>query len=282
MKEWFKYYGLKFSLTAPPPSGLTVFICICICFLGCEKQYPWKLQSDNTQTLVVDGILTNEPKAQCIKLSSVNPGMNLPYTPLSGATINVSDSTHVYQFNESSQEPGSYYSLPFQAVVGKTYTLTINYQSITYTANAASGPVTAFDQINLIKDKELYRYNHVKYGDPAMIEVYLDWSSDPAYCETYGHCQAQETFYVLNNVDVNNIFGPAMDTIYFPVGTKIIRKKYSLSEEHQAFIRTLLIETEWRGGIFDVQQGNVLSNISNGARGFFGACMVISDTTVVK
>jgi hypothetical protein len=81
---------------------------------------------------------------------------------------------------------------------------------------------------------------------------------------------------------VNNIFGPAKDTIYFPAGTKIIRRKYSLSKEHQDFIRTLLIETEWRGGIFDVQQGNVLTNISNGARGFFAACMVLSDTTVVK
>ena len=64
MKAWFKYCGFKFNLTAPPTAGLTVVILILVCFLGCEKQYPWKLQSENTQTLVVDGILTNEPKAQ--------------------------------------------------------------------------------------------------------------------------------------------------------------------------------------------------------------------------
>jgi hypothetical protein len=250
--------------------------------MGCEVQYPWTLQSDNTQTLVVDGIITNELKAQNIKLSFVNPEINMPYNPVSGATVSISDSTHLYLFNESAGEPGNYYSTPFQAVVGKNYTLLINYESISYTATANMVPVTPLDQINLIKDKGMYRYNFVKSGDPAMIQVNYDWSTVPAYCTTYGHCQAQEDYYVLNNVDVNNIFGPTMDTIFFPSGTKIIRKKYSLSEEHQAFIRTLLIETEWRGGIFDVQQGNVLSNISSGARGFFAACMMISDTMVVK
>ncbi len=250
--------------------------------MGCEVEYPWKLQSDHTQTLVVDGIITNELKAQNIKLSWVNPAINMPNNPVSGAMVSISDSTHLYQFNESSVEPGNYYSTPFQAVVGKNYTLTVSYNSTDYTAKANMVPVTPLDQISLIKEKGLYRYNFVKSGDPAMLQVNYDWSSVPAYCTTYGHCQAQEDYYVLNNVDVNNIFGPVKDTIFFPANTIIIRRKYSLSEEHQAFIRTLLIETEWRGGIFDVQQGNVLSNISNGARGFFAACMMISDTTVVK
>jgi len=260
----------------------SVFIFLGLLLTGCETKYPWTLQSDNNQTLVVDGIITNEPKAQCIKLSLVNSVINMPYTPFSGATVNISDSTHLYQFNESDQEPGSYYSSPFQAVVGKNYALSITCKTNSYIANANMVPVTPFDQIKIVKEKNLYRYNHVKYGDPAMIDVYYDWSSDTAYCAIYSHCQVQETYYVLKNVDVNNIFGPGKDTIFFPTGTKIIRKKYSLTEEHQNFIRTLLMETEWRGGIFDVQQGNVLSNISNGARGFFGACMVISDTTVVK
>jgi hypothetical protein len=260
----------------------TLLILLVSLLMGCEVQYPWKLQSDNTRTLVVDGILTNELKAQSIKLSLVNPEINMPYNPVSGATVIVSDSTHVFQFNESASEPGNYYSTPFQALVGKSYTLSINYESGNYSAIAKAVPVTAMDQISLINNKGLYRYNFIKSGDPAMIEVYYDWSSVPSYCTSYGHCQAQENYYVLNNVDVNNTFGPNTDTIFFPASTKIIRKKYSLSEEHQAFIRTLLIETAWRGGIFDVQQGNVLTNISNGARGFFAACMMISDTTVVK
>jgi hypothetical protein len=276
-----KIYFFAHSAVAPRTLRL-IFLLVIMVVSACEVEYPWKLQSVETQTLVVDGILTNELKPQCIKLSLVNSGINMPYQPFSGATVNVSFDNYLYEFHESVTEPGAYYSNAFQAVIGKSYALNIEVQSSVYTANASMAAITPLDQISIVSDKNLYRYNFVKYGSPAMIEVYYNWSSDSAYSSSYGHSQAQETFYVLNNVDVNKEFGPEKDTIFFPKGTTIIRKKYSLSEEHQTFLRSLLMETEWRGGIFDVQQGNVYTNISNGARGFFGACMVLSDTTVVK
>jgi hypothetical protein len=249
---------------------------------GCEVEYSWNLRSKNINTIVVDGILTNEMKTQCIKISSVNAAMNQAYVPISGATVTVSDSVNLYPFSESLSEPGSYYSSPFQAFVGKTYYLNIVYQSITYTAKANMASITALDSLVLNKSNDLYTYSQGKTGDPAMTEVFLDWSTVPAYCTTYGHCTAQETFYVLHNIDVNKEFGPEKEIIYFPAGTRITRRKYSLTSEHQAFLRSLLMETEWRGGIFDVQQGNVNTNISNGGFGFFAACMVLSDSTVVK
>jgi hypothetical protein len=115
-----------------------------------------------------------------------------------------------------------------------------------------------------------------------MTEVFYDWSFDHDYCNIYGFCTAAETYYTLNNEDVNKAFGPDRQVIRFPVGTTIIRKTYSLSVEHQQFLRSLLMETDWRGGLFDVQAGNVNTNITNGAKGFFGVCMVVSDTTVVQ
>lgn len=259
---------------------IKVFLIIML--TACEVKYPWELQSVENHTIVVDGILTNEFKAQCIRLSLVNSEINMPYQPFSNAIVSVAYDNYIYMFNESSVEPGTYYSNPFQAVVGKTYTLTIRTDSVTYTANANMVAITPLNQINFIQDKGSYRYVHIKQGDPSMIEVYYNWASNSTYCASYGSCQAQETFYILNNVDVNKELGPGKDTIFFPKGTQIIRRKYSLSEEHQIFLRSLLIETEWRGGIFDVQQGNVFTNITNGAKGFFGACMVLTDTTIVN
>ena len=81
---------------------------------------------------------------------------------------------------------------------------------------------------------------------------------------------------------MNKELGSEKETIFFPLGTKIIRKRYSLTDEHQVFLRSLLMETEWRGGIFDVQQGNVLTNVSKGGLGFFGACTVTTDSLIVK
>jgi hypothetical protein len=249
---------------------------------SCEKEYTWKIKPSNKQALIVDGIITNEYKPQCIKLSLLNNDINAHFTAFSGATVSVSDSTLIHNFSESATEPGSYYSEAFQGVIGKTYTLTIHYLSYTFTASAHMVPITALDSIKLIKKDSLYRYNHTEYGDPAMVEVYLDWSSSPKYCTTYGSCNALETFYILNNVDIVSVIPPDKEIIYFPKETRIIRRKYSLSTEHQAFLRSLLMETEWRGGVFDVQQGNVLTNLNNGALGYFGACMVLSDTTIVK
>jgi hypothetical protein len=82
-------------------------------------------------------------------------------------------------------------------------------------------------------------------------------------------------------VDIIKEFAPAKQEVLFPEGTMVYRKKYSLSEDHQSFIRSLLIETEWRGGLFDVEHGNVQSNFTNGTLGYFGVCQVLSDSVLV-
>jgi hypothetical protein len=263
---------------------LILFLISVSILISCEKEYPWKLQQTNNQTLVVDGILTNENKTQIIKLSLVNSEINKPVVPVSSAIVSVSDSIHLFTFSESNTEPGSYYSAPFQAVVGKRYVLKVEYQSRLYSASANMVPITNLGPINIIGDanKKLYKYEPETSGDPAMIEITYNWSNDTAYAVKYGNDKALETFYILNNVDANKVFAPEKEIIYFPVGTKIIRRQYSLSTDHQAFLRSLLMETEWRGGIFDVQEGNVISNISNGGLGFFGVCMVVQDSLIVK
>jgi hypothetical protein len=89
-------------------------------------------------------------------------------------------------------------------------------------------------------------------------------------------------YYTLQTLDVNEIFAPQKETVYFPAGTQIVERKFSLAPKYADFIRSLLAETEWRGGYFDVAQDNVRSNLSDGAVGFFAACSVVSDTLIVK
>jgi hypothetical protein len=89
--------------------------------------------------------------------------------------------------------------------------------------------------------------------------------------------------YYLNTIDVNQLYNiPETQEVCFPKGTRIIRKKYSLTPEYQEFLRTLLTETSWRGGLFDVESGNVMTNLSNGAVGYFSASTVVSDTITVR
>ena len=39
-------------------------------------------------------------------------------------------------------------------------------------------------------------------------------------------------------------------------------------------------ETNWRGGLFDVERGNIPTNMSAGAIGYFAASSVVSDSTI--
>ena len=205
-------------------------------------------------------------------------------TPVSGAEVSVREGSNRYDFTESGTEPGIYYSAPFQAVFGNTYQLVITISDKQYVASSQIESVSHLGELSVYWDepKGLYRYYPEGYGKPSMTEVFYNWSVIEAYCDTFGSCYAQETYYVLNNVDVNAEFGPEKQVIYFPSGTELVRRKYGLTDEHQQFLRSLLIETEWRGGIFDVLQGNVPSNLSNGALGYFAACSVVSDTTVIN
>lgn len=260
---------------------LMVFLFLAV---SCEKETQWELQQSNIQTLVVDGILTNELKPQCIKLTLVNNQINQPVKYLSGASVTVSDGTAVFSFAESALSAGNYYSAPFQAVAGRIYQLRIVYQTHQFEAAAFMVPLTEHTAIAYSYDdqKDLYKYEPESSGDPVMSEVVTDWSHNAGYTSIYGNSRAKQLFYVLHNVDASKIFAPARETIYFPAGTKVIRQLYSLTPQHQAFLRSLLMETEWRGGVFDVQPGNVASNISNGGLGFFGVCMTQRDSTVVK
>jgi hypothetical protein len=115
-----------------------------------------------------------------------------------------------------------------------------------------------------------------------MMEVNYNWSADPVYSNMVDTDHASEVFYSLKDIDAGKIFAPEKQVILFPHKTVVIRTKYSLNEQHQQFVRSLLLETEWRGGVFDAEQGNVPTNFRNGIRGWFAVCAVVSDTTVFE
>lgn len=70
--------------------------------------------------------------------------------------------------------------------------------------------------------------------------------------------------------------------LLFLWGSTVIRRKYSVSAAYRNFLRSMLSETEWRGGIFDVDRANTATNLSAGATGFFAVTTVVADTTTVQ
>lgn len=258
------------------------YLLVFLILISCEAERDWNLQSENLPVIVVDGILTNEKKAHEIRLTHPVTEMNQTPEPVSRAVVAVFDGSKIFILHEDPVKPGLYKTIPeFRALYGKQYLLYIKFQDQEYRANASMKPVTPLSPLIIKPEGGLFKIEFQESDEPAMVEVYLDWSHLPGNKDKPAdETQAKLVFYSLKSIDVNEMFKPGKETVLFPVGTKILRKKYSLSDDHQKFLRTMLSEIEWNGGVFDVLPGNVYTNLSEGAIGFFAVSTVVSDSTI--
>jgi hypothetical protein len=260
--------------------NILFFICICL-LTGCEETVNLPLASEQTNHIVVTGIITNEKMTHLIKLTHPYQKQNQIAGPVSGALITLKEDNTVYDLTETPVGSGEYYTPEMRAATGKIYTLTILYDGKEFTAQDSPVPVEPIAPISYYNKDTAYLLSFNKSGqDPNFIEHYISWASTPE-CTT-SSCEGKLVFYDLKNVDVNDLYKPEKKDFAFPIGSTIIRKKYSVSPAYKNFLRSMLSETEWRGGVFDVQRADVPTNLSKGALGFFAVSTVVSDTTVVQ
>lgn len=270
---------------------LLLYLLMILMFASCEEQTDWELQSAANDFIVVDGIITNELKVQTITITKPVNSLNQQPLPLSSATMLVSSNQLSYAFHEDVSRPGTYLSdKAFIGLKNKTYSLLITSGNKVYSSKAVlAPPVLDFVFIKYQKndDNSMYRFTRVPIAySPvlaAMYEIRLDWSAAPGYeNENPDSCRAKLFYYTLPTMDVSEVFAPTIEKINFPYGTIITERRYSLTDEHAAFIRALLLETTWQGGYFNTASANIPTNLSEGALGFFGACGVVEKVEVVK
>lgn len=253
--------------------------------MACEEPTQWNLDTQATDLIVVEAQITNERKPHLIKLSRTLTDINANPEPVSGAIVAVATEGVTAFFVEYPTGSGMYYSDTVQAVVGKIYRLYINYEGKEYMAATQMVPVTPLKPLSyrLANESEgLYELNYLDSNEPSKKEYWISWGHLPGYeGQLLTETLARTYHYTLESIDVNQLFSPDKGRILFPVGSYILRKKYSMSADQQAFYRTFLAETAWRGSPFDVQKGNVITNLSEGAIGYFSVSTVVSDTTVI-
>lgn len=253
--------------------------------LACEEPTNWDLETQTTDLIVVEAQITNELKNHIVRLSRTVTSLNEIPEPVSGAQVAVGTEGTVALFTEFPAGSGMYYSDTVQAVVGKTYYLIINYNGKEYTAATRMVSVTPLKPLDyrlVNEEKGLFELNYQDSNEPSKKEYWISWGHLPEFQDQILTETLAKTFhYTLESIDVNQLFKPEKEKILFPAGSVVLRKKHSMSEDQQAFYRTFLSETEWRGSVFDVQKGNVITNLSEGAIGYFTVSTVVSDTTVI-
>lgn len=265
-------------------------IVIMLLFAACEKKADWELHSEELNTIVVEGILTNEFKQQEIKLSYPVMEMNELPEAVTDANVTVSFGGHEIEFIESNETPGLYLSnVEFRTVENIDYFLDITLDTATYSAETYMVGIQAFSNPYFHYNSEtgLFKLIMSNYQyhpfEQSMYEVIIDWQHIPGYEHPDSVSHAKMLFYVLNTIDVSYIVSPQdTEEVHFPGGSTAIISKYSLNEDYAAYLRALLIETNWQGSIFEGARGNLPTNISNGGLGFFSACAIVRDTLTVQ
>lgn len=257
---------------------------IILMLASCAKEADWQMEGSADDHIVIDAIITNESGQQGIYIHYNKTDMNEVARAVSGAVVIVNNEDSTWQFIEDANEKGKYSSQGnIVAVTGKNYALLVLHQDHVYSAQAYMVEGKAFSELSYQKNlhDELYHIDYVasafEQSDPAMWEILIDWSDVSGYENADpGQCKKRLLFYTLNTLDVSQVFAPLLEEVSFPAGSRIDQRRYSLSPEHAAFIRSLLLETSWQGGVFPSEPANILSNISEGGLGFFGICAVNS------
>ena len=258
-------------------------------FISCEEKIDWELDTNEPKVIVVEGVLTNERKAHEVSISRPLTDPNGTPQPVSGALVAIwetdqADNNKAHRLHEV--QPGRYLTdSTVRAVYGKLYTLFILYQGQEYYGESYMVPVDQLKQLSYHKvpGQELwYELNFVETSNPSMVEYRLNWGHLPGFRNLPAEqTRAYIVYYTVKSIDVNKIFKPAKERVPFPVGTRVYRRQYSMNQWQEDFVRTLMAETEWRGGLFDVQPGNVRTNLSEGAVGYFSVSQVVTDTSII-
>jgi hypothetical protein len=258
------------------------FIFYILIIAGCEERVDIPLSSENTGLLVVEGVITNENKNHLVTLTLPYSRQNGDVQPVSGASVFIFQDSTGYVLTEIPAGSGRYYTPPLRGLVGKVYTLFIQHNGRQYFARDTPVPVQPLQEMGYRQTENGYTLTFNDAGvDPYYIEHAISWANS-GFCQTGSSCQGRVMFYDLKTIDVNEIYKPEKEIFHFPENSLVIRRKFSVSPAYKAFLRSMLSETSWRGGVFDVERANVPTNLSAGAVGFFAVCSVVSDTTLVQ
>ncbi|MFP4288408.1 MAG: DUF4249 family protein [Bacteroidales bacterium] len=267
--------------------SIYIIVIIPVFFLSCEKIVDWEVEGEQLNTIVVEGMLTNEMKHHEIKITRPKPVANADSEPVRDAVVMISTENASARFFHSEVSPGTYISeIPFSAGLNRSYELNIVIEGENYSAQSYMSPLFPYQTpvFNYHPQNGFYTidWNNPQYDptEQALYEAIIDWSHLTQ--NPNDSAKIRLLYYTMNSINVSHLLFPSdQERIFFPAGSIVIFSKYSVNEEYGNYLRALLSETQWQGSIFEPDRGNLPGNISNGGLGFFSVNAVSRDTLIV-
>lgn len=220
------------------------------------------------QQLVIEGNVTNGSNTQTVKISksvAITDDSNFP--AVSGATVTISSSNgNIYPLKEVSA--GNYRTTGLRGQAGRTYQLNISYNGQTYTATSTMPNPVKLDSLGLettsVVGKEFQSVT-VAYTDPAAETNYYRFiltvnnqASDNYFIYTDQLTNGRTVIRNLRDNDLDLVKGDLAVIEMQCIDQNIYQYWNGLSQNQN------------RGGA-STTPANPVSNISNGALGYFSA-----------
>ncbi len=264
-------------------------------FAGCITQFVPETKED-PNLLVVEGLITDQPEANIVKLSKSMPlGKMATVKPLTGCTVSLKDdSGNTFMLTES-ETSGTYLTDPatFQGVVGRRYTLHINTNNATathYSYESVPMEMRAVPAIDsLYYEKVVVREKTGSSGPQDACQVYLNTHDPQGKCRYYRWNYTEtwkfEVPYMVTNsicwitsdskeIIIKNTTGLSEDRVTrFPLKFisnetdrlnmrySILVNQYSVSEDELTYWRELQTISQKVGGLYDIIPSSVPGNI---------------------
>lgn len=243
--------------------------------ISCQKVIQVDLNSADPQ-LVVEGYVTDAPDSTWIKLTkTVNFSDRNEFPAVENATVIIRDSEgNSEQLTQTS--PGIYRAVNLQGVPGRNYTLEIEYNDKSYTASSFMNYPVEIDSVTF--SRSVFSGNvtmRINFTDPGNVRNYY------RYLREINGVKQRE-FNILSD-DVRNgqssFVTLSTGQQNLVVGDTIIAYLHSIDFNTFEYYRTFNQINETGP---TATPGNPISNISNGAVGFFTAYSFRNKMLVVE
>jgi hypothetical protein len=243
------------------------FIIPAACFFGlnsCEKVIPLHLNS-STSGIVIQGNIYDQPGPYLVQLSGTvdfdQPGN---YPPVTGARVEITDNVNQSEVLTETVS-GTYATSKLRGIPGRSYTLTIKTGDQTYKSVASMPYPVSMDSIYFASNPfSGEKTTTVRFSDPP-------FSKNFYRLVYFVNNIRQKEFYVLDD----ELFQGS--TIRYALQSRGSNVKLSPGDNVVVWLESIdwgayeYFRTSGRDGGQSATPSNPVSNISNGALGYFSA-----------
>jgi len=241
-----------------------------LCGYACKKVIQVEL-TNAAPRIVIEGEVTNRSGPYQVQISrTVDFSAANTFPPVSGATVQIRDSTKGISFDLTEASPGIYTTNAFVGIPQHIYSLLVIAEGQQYTATSTMPPPVPLDSITFARNIDLNNKEGinavVNFQDPQGMGNYYQFTE-------YRNSRLIPNIFVFEDrlSDGRYIEQPLFnDSTYLQLGDTMLVKMYCIDKKIYEYFNTL-IQVTGSNDFQSASPANPNSNISNGALGYFSA-----------